>query len=426
MESIGPTEVARRQDRSNIEFDRRLVGLNRIVFRGALLSMVTFGVYRFWYLTELRRFFWSRTVIVGSPAEYTGRGKELFLGFLVALAVVVPIYIAVSIAALSVPAIAPYSGLLLFVVLFPLGQYASYRARRYRASRSLWRGIRLRQDGSGLAYTGRSVGWAIASIASLGLAYPFMRASLERYRIDHTLVGESRMASSASGRSVLTPWLLVYVFAVAPVIVAGIAFAVAADFSIPHDLFLAGRGGKREFNPVYADATFVKVGLIFLLTTAICSILFLCLFPVYWANETRAFIASTTLGAARLESSLRKRDFYKPYLIYAAALMAFTILVFALTFAAMRMMKAVAGADPFHLSTVAFLFGAYLLGAFLLNLLYVRIIQVRLWRAVAESTTVRNIDALERILSSRHTAASGLNEGLGDALGVGGALEIGL
>ncbi len=42
-----------------------------------------------------------------------------------------------------------------FVTLFVLGQYALYRGRRYRAMRTLWRGIRLGQDGSASVYAAR-------------------------------------------------------------------------------------------------------------------------------------------------------------------------------------------------------------------------------------------------------------------------------
>lgn len=64
-----------------------------LVKRGAALELVTLGFYRFWLLTDIRRYLWSNTVVDGDAAEYTGRGKELLIGFLVALAILVPIYL---------------------------------------------------------------------------------------------------------------------------------------------------------------------------------------------------------------------------------------------------------------------------------------------------------------------------------------------
>ena len=64
-----------------------------LVKRGAALELVTLGFYRFWLLTDIRRHLWSNTLFDGDAAEYTGRGKELLIGFLVALAILVPIYL---------------------------------------------------------------------------------------------------------------------------------------------------------------------------------------------------------------------------------------------------------------------------------------------------------------------------------------------
>ena len=66
----------------------------RLVARGAGLELVTVGFYRFWLATDIRRHLWSNTLIDGDAAEYTGRGKELLIGFLFALAILVPIYLA--------------------------------------------------------------------------------------------------------------------------------------------------------------------------------------------------------------------------------------------------------------------------------------------------------------------------------------------
>ncbi len=140
---LGPT--------GTVAFDRSAAGLTGLVVKGFLLSLVTFSIYRFWYITNLRRFFWSRTVVAGSPAEYLGRGKELFLGFLVALAILVPVYLVLFILGFAVPRLEPLVPFLSAVFLFLLGQYAIFRGRRYRASRTRWRGIRLGQDGSAFA-----------------------------------------------------------------------------------------------------------------------------------------------------------------------------------------------------------------------------------------------------------------------------------
>src|SRR3712207_2766510 len=56
--------------------------------KNGLLNLVTLTLYRFWGKTEVRRRVWDGVQMNGEPFEYTGRGVELFMGFLLALGVV--------------------------------------------------------------------------------------------------------------------------------------------------------------------------------------------------------------------------------------------------------------------------------------------------------------------------------------------------
>ena len=41
----------------------------RLLLRGAVLLMVTLGIYRFWLTTDIRRFLWSNTEIAGESSN---------------------------------------------------------------------------------------------------------------------------------------------------------------------------------------------------------------------------------------------------------------------------------------------------------------------------------------------------------------------
>src|SRR5262245_49272150 len=64
----------------------------RLLVRGAVLLMFTLGIYRFWLTTDIRRFLWSDTELLGDTFEYTGTAVELLLGFLIAIVILVPLY----------------------------------------------------------------------------------------------------------------------------------------------------------------------------------------------------------------------------------------------------------------------------------------------------------------------------------------------
>ena len=138
-------------------FTGRMRAFRRIILRGALLQVVTFGIYRFWLTTDARRFLWANTEIGGDSLEYSGTAMELFLGFLMAIALLVPVYVLLFVGSLELGLVSQLSSVGAFAFLAVFGQYAYYRARRYRLTRTVFRGIRFHQSGSALAYALRSL-----------------------------------------------------------------------------------------------------------------------------------------------------------------------------------------------------------------------------------------------------------------------------
>lgn len=59
-----------------------------IAFTNLLLTIVTLGIYRFWATARTRRYLWSRSRFVDEHLEWTGTGKELLVGFLLVMALV--------------------------------------------------------------------------------------------------------------------------------------------------------------------------------------------------------------------------------------------------------------------------------------------------------------------------------------------------
>ena len=60
-------------------------GLGWLSVKNALLGLITLTIYRFWAKTNVRKHVWSCIHINGEPLEYTGTGKELFIGALIIL-----------------------------------------------------------------------------------------------------------------------------------------------------------------------------------------------------------------------------------------------------------------------------------------------------------------------------------------------------
>src|SRR6185295_185113 len=171
----------------------------RLLTRGAALLLITLGIYRFWLTTDIRRFLWSNTEVAGDYLEYIGTARELLLGFLIAIALLVPINIVLFLTTLSSGLLGQIAGALTLVLLGLLGQFAVYRARRYRLTRTLYRGIRFHQTGAAWRYAICAIFWWATIGLTLGLAYPWAQASLERFKLRNTHYGDLQGQFVGSG-----------------------------------------------------------------------------------------------------------------------------------------------------------------------------------------------------------------------------------
>ena len=171
----------------------------QLVTRGGLLELVTLGFYRFWLATDIRRHLWSNTSVEGDAPEYTGTAKELLIGFLFALAILAPIYLVYFLIGLEAERAQAFASVPLGLFFYLFAQFAIYRARRYRLTRTVWRGVRFWMTGSGVSYAWRAGLWGLLTVMTLGLALPWARASLERYKMRHTAYGDLQGRFAGSG-----------------------------------------------------------------------------------------------------------------------------------------------------------------------------------------------------------------------------------
>ncbi|MFD1343719.1 DUF898 family protein [Litorisediminicola beolgyonensis] len=185
-----------------VGFDGPARPLFRITMWTGLVTLFTLGLYRFWMKTRVRRWLWSSFRPGGQPLEYTGDPTEKMMGFLAAM-VVIALYVGV------VNLILVYFGLTLFqntgpayVVsgggLIMLFFFAKYRARRYKLTRTAWRGVTFGLDKGALAYARKATVWWAFAVLSAGLLMPVTVFVLERFLTDRTRFGDGHLRQSGS------------------------------------------------------------------------------------------------------------------------------------------------------------------------------------------------------------------------------------
>jgi uncharacterized membrane protein YjgN (DUF898 family) len=386
----------------------------RLVAHGAVLLMFTLGIYRFWLTTDVRRFLWSSTELAGESFEYSGTARELLLGFLIAITILVPLNAAFFFLALASGAIGQMAGVIAFVALTLLGHYAVYRARRYRLTRTIYRGVRFHQTGSAWRYAICALFWWSLIILTLGLAYPFAQSRLERFKMRNTFFGNLPGRFEGTGLSLLARGLLLWFLAVVPFTVGLIATLTAVDWdslAAADDVFswleTSGLGGA----VVYAGLT----GLWVLLSFAI-------LYPIFQAVLLRWWASGLRFGDVAVASRLRTAQVLAVYARFLWYAFLFTLVAVVLIIAGALVLRLLtAGLDgiPKEIVDTVALLAAYVAIALGYSTIYQATVRLGLWRCVVESLDLSNLSALEQV-SAAGEPASPVGEGLADALSVGG------
>lgn len=203
-----------------------------IAFTNLALTIVTLGFYRFWATTRTRRYLWANTRFIDDQLEWTGTGKELFVGFLMVLVLVgIPfLFIQFGAQALILQGRVGLAGILTFVaflIIYYMVGLARFRALRYRLSRTWWHGIRGGSDDQGFGY-GLSYIWKSGvGMLAAGLMIPWSMMSLWNERWNKMSFGPHMFEAAAEHGPTMKRFLLFYLFPFILFAVLGIFFVVA-------------------------------------------------------------------------------------------------------------------------------------------------------------------------------------------------------
>jgi uncharacterized membrane protein YjgN (DUF898 family) len=164
----------------NIKYTGTISKHYKISFKNMMLTILTFGIYRFWAKTNLRKYIWSHLEVFNHPFIYHGTPTELLKAFLK----VIGFYIIFVIIQHLFPMLITYLGpdnqaliitvsvayiILIFVGFLWVFTFAIYSMHQYLYSRTTWQGIRFSLKGNRIAYANLSLKLFFKSLITLGL-----------------------------------------------------------------------------------------------------------------------------------------------------------------------------------------------------------------------------------------------------------------
>ncbi len=391
----------------------------RILVRGAFLLIVTLGLYRFWLATDIRRFLWAHTAVDGEPLEYSGTAVELLQGFLVAIALLLPIYTVFVITVLDLGWLGNLLSAAAVLLLVFISQYGIYLARRYRLTRTVFRGLRFHQTGSALRYSLCAVWWWFLTIVTIGFAYPFNRAALERFKMRNTYYGDLQGRFEGSGWRLFFRGFLLWLAVIFPLLAALSSFTLIDWIGVTEAM---GGGGDvlarmERASPGFFDA--VIFGILALIASVFLALLLL---PAFHAIVMRWWVSGLRFGQIVSVSHLRTRDVYFVYLRLVGYVLLFGLVMIAGIFVGLLLIGLIADfASPqtMEIISVLMMVGTYVVTALGLSTLYQAVVTLSVWRLTAESTELSDTTQIAHVHAAGESS-SPLGEGIADILNLGG------
>ncbi len=218
--------------RTVLAYDGKISELFGIFLLNLLLTIITLGIFRFWAITRIRRYLWSHMRFEDTRLTYTGKGKEIFLGFLLAMLILFLMFAGAAALAAALAMVNPVLAAIPIVVaylgIFMLFGAAHFSAQRYRLSRTEWRGIRGGMVGSAPRYGLAWMMYLLLVVVTLYQAAPWMQVGLARRRINASRFGSAVFHFEGRAGRLYLAWLATIVGYVLLLAVIGGIVAVFA------------------------------------------------------------------------------------------------------------------------------------------------------------------------------------------------------
>jgi uncharacterized membrane protein YjgN (DUF898 family) len=169
----------------------------KILIVNTILSILTLGLYYPWAKERKLKYLYSKNTFDETPFVFSGTGKEMFKGFIVAIGIFIAIYTLFAYLMLSGYMVA---GMLFFyAALIALVPVALHGAYRYRMAKTSWKGIRFGYNGDRNELIGIFVKGILLTILTLGIYGSWFAMNVRRYMLSNIKVGNARFVYTGEG-----------------------------------------------------------------------------------------------------------------------------------------------------------------------------------------------------------------------------------
>lgn len=180
-----------------IAFHGKGIEYFKIKMVNTILTICTLGLYYPWAKERTLKYLYSKNTFETTPFVFSGTGREMFKGFIKAIAILVVLYALFFFLTFNGydgwAILFIYAGILL---LLPLAIHGSYR---YRMAKTSWRGIRFGYTGDRGQLVKLFFKGIFLTIITLGIYGAWFTISLRRYLLCNVKVGNARFVYTGDG-----------------------------------------------------------------------------------------------------------------------------------------------------------------------------------------------------------------------------------
>lgn len=161
-----------------------------------LFTILTFGLYYPFSRAKTMQYLYGETSFEGSRLYFSGTGKEMFKGFIIALSIFIVLNLLFFLSSYN----DFYLGMLFvymgYVLLVPIAIHGSMR---YRMSRTSWRGIRFGYRGDRMTLLKKFIGWALLTLVTFGIYWSWLTINTRTYVVNNTRFGDAKFKFTGNG-----------------------------------------------------------------------------------------------------------------------------------------------------------------------------------------------------------------------------------
>lgn len=175
----------------------KLIGL-RIM--NNILTALTLGFYYPWARAAYLRYMYGETEYIDGRFTFHGTGREIFIGFLKAVAIFVGLYILLIVCVMSQSIGLMILGILLFyVAIILLIPVAIHGSCKYRLSRTSWRGIHFGYRGNLKEFMKLYLVELLLTAVTFGIYASWMQVKITKYIRSNTRFGNVEFRFDGTG-----------------------------------------------------------------------------------------------------------------------------------------------------------------------------------------------------------------------------------